>query len=105
MFWPSGLGLRWGTLHPNLGVSVNDRSDTSKLYVGVLWDLEAPFGMFLNLGVGTAIHDGRRDTSDDDGLAGGSARLRDPAPAPAPYNHWTHVSVTVACGSFWPTWA
>ncbi len=66
VFWRSGLGLRWGTLHPNLGVSVNDRSDTSKLYAGVLWDLEAPFGMFLNLGVGAAIHDGRRDTSADD---------------------------------------
>ena len=66
VLWRAGLGLRWGTLHPNLGVSVNDRGDTSKLYAGVLWDLEAPFGMFLNLGVGAAIHDGRRDTSDDD---------------------------------------
>ena len=65
VFWRSGLGLPWGTLHPNLGVSVNDRGDTSKLYAGVLWDLEAPFGLFLNLGVGAAIHDGRRDTSDD----------------------------------------
>lgn len=66
LFWRSGLALPWGTLHPNLGVSVNDQGDTSKLYAGVLWDLEAPIGLFLNLGVGAAIHDGKLDTRDDD---------------------------------------
>jgi hypothetical protein len=66
VFWRSGLELPWGTLHPNLGASVNDHGDTSKLYAGVLWELESSFGLFLNLGVGAAIHDGKLDNDDDD---------------------------------------
>lgn len=67
LFWRDGLQLPFGTsLHPNLGISVNDHGDTSKLYAGVLWDLEAPFGGFLNLGLGGAVHNGRKDTEDPD---------------------------------------
>jgi hypothetical protein len=66
VFWRSGLGLPLGSLHPNLGGSVNDRGETSKLYAGVLWELAAPFGVFLNLGVGAAVHDGDLDENDRD---------------------------------------
>jgi hypothetical protein len=66
VLWRSGLALPLGTVHPNIGVSINDRGDTSKGYAGLLWEIEAPFGVFLDLGIGGAIHDGRRETRDED---------------------------------------
>jgi len=60
-----GLGVLWGTLRPNLGVTINDRGDTSKLYAGAVWEIRA-FGVFFDLAGGGAVHDGRLETSDDD---------------------------------------
>ena len=56
----------YGTVHPNFGLSVNDRGDTSKLYAGVLWEFEMKSGLFLNLGVGAAVHNGESETSEED---------------------------------------
>ena len=55
-----------GIVRPNLGLSVNDQGDTSKLYAGMLWELEMKSGMFLNLGVGVAAHNGESETSEED---------------------------------------
>lgn len=58
--------LRFGSLRPNLGASVNTQGDTSKLYAGLLWELRSRSGWFLELGVGAALHNGKRRTNDDD---------------------------------------
>jgi hypothetical protein len=58
--------LEVGTVRPNFGLSVNDQGDTSKLYAGVLWELEMKSGLFLNLGVGIAAHNGESETSEED---------------------------------------
>ena len=63
--YPS-FSLMFGTVHPNFGLSVNDRGDTSKLYAGVLWEFEMKSGLFLNLGVGAAVHNGESETSEED---------------------------------------
>jgi lipid A 3-O-deacylase len=54
-----------GVLLPNAGVSINSRGDTSKAYAGVLWEFLSAKGLFFNLGVGLAVHDGRLETGDD----------------------------------------
>jgi hypothetical protein len=66
VFWRPGLSLPLGTLHPNLGVSVNDHGDTSKAYAGLLWDLQSQLGVFLDLGLAAAVHDGKLETRVDD---------------------------------------
>lgn len=55
-----------GTIAPNFGLSVNSRGDTSKLYGGFLWELETKSGLFLDLGLGAAVHNGDLETSDED---------------------------------------
>ncbi|MFC1494141.1 acyloxyacyl hydrolase [Thermodesulfobacteriota bacterium] len=55
----------WGTVYPNSGLSINDRGDTNKLYLGLLWEHQMQSGMFLNLGIGVALHDGKLETSEE----------------------------------------
>lgn len=62
----AGLEVLWGTLRPNLGVTINDRGDTSKLYGGMVWEYRSSFGVFVDIGFGGAIHDGKLDTRDPD---------------------------------------
>jgi len=52
------LKLLAGSICPNLGVTINSRGYTSKLYAGFLWEWETRLGVFLNLGLGAAVHDG-----------------------------------------------
>jgi lipid A 3-O-deacylase len=52
-----------GTVRPNLGLSINNRGDTSKVYCGALWELGVKSRGFLNLGIGAAMHDGELETS------------------------------------------
>ena len=54
--------LVYGRVHPNLGATVNTQGDTSKVYLGLLWDLETFFGLFFNLGLGGAVHNGDLDS-------------------------------------------
>ena len=67
--------LLLGSVSPNLGLSVNDRGDTSKLYGGLLWELEMKSGLFLDLGVGAAVHDGDLETNEQDKKELGSRLL------------------------------
>ncbi len=55
-----------GAVSPNLGWSVNDSGDTSKLYAGLLWEFEIKPRVFLNLGIGVAAHDGELEASRED---------------------------------------
>lgn len=54
-----------GILHTNLGFSLNSRGDTSKIYSGLLWEYLWDSGIFLDLGLGLAVHDGKLDNNDD----------------------------------------
>jgi lipid A 3-O-deacylase len=54
-----------GIVRTNLGFSLNNQGDTSKIYSGLLWEYMWDSGFFLNLGVGLAAHDGDLENSDD----------------------------------------
>jgi len=54
-----------GMLNSNLGFSLNSRGDTSKLYGGLLWEHIWNSGIFLNFGLGLAVHNGHLETGDD----------------------------------------
>ncbi len=54
-----------GIVRTNLGFSLNNQGDTSKIYSGLLWEYIWDSGIFLNLGLGLAAHDGELDNSDD----------------------------------------
>jgi hypothetical protein len=54
-----------GIVRTNLGFSLNNRGDTSKIYSGLLWEYMWDSGLFLNLGLGLAAHDGDLENSDD----------------------------------------
>ena len=60
IFAPS-LPLWHGTLRPNLGASMNDRGNTSKIYGGGVWQYLWRNGVLLDLGLGLALHDGETD--------------------------------------------
>ena len=53
-----------GTVRPNVGVSINDGNDTSKLYAGALWERVWSSGLFFDIGLGAAVHDGETDEQD-----------------------------------------
>jgi hypothetical protein len=55
-----------GRLNSNLGLSLNSRGDTSKVYSGLLWEHIWNSGMFLNFGLGLAVHNGQLESDDDD---------------------------------------
>lgn len=69
------FSLLSGDIRPNLGASINTQGDTSKVYGGILWEFETKSGIFLNLGIGAAIHDGRIDTDREDKKSLGSRVL------------------------------
>ena len=54
-----------GIVRTNLGFSLNNQGDTSKIYSGLLCEYMWDSGLFLNLGLGFAAHDGKLDNSDD----------------------------------------
>ena len=61
-FFKPSLRLLSGIILPNVGVTVNSRGYTSKLYAGFLWEWKTRQGLFLDLGLGVAIHDGELNT-------------------------------------------
>lgn len=56
-----------GELRPNIGVSINDSGDTSKLYGGGLWEYTWSNGIFFDVGGGVAVHDGETDQTNEQG--------------------------------------
>lgn len=53
-----------GLLRPNLGLSLNDRGDTSKIYGGGVWEYFWNSGWFIDLGLGLCVHNGETDDAD-----------------------------------------
>jgi lipid A 3-O-deacylase len=63
--WPN-YSPSTGIVHSNIGISLNNQGDTSKIYSGVLWEYIWQSGIFLNLGLGLSIHNGELETNDGD---------------------------------------
>jgi len=61
--------------HPNVGASLNTRSDTSKVYGGLLLQWELDSGFLFATGLGLALHNGKRDTDSADKKSLGSPVL------------------------------
>lgn len=66
--------LLFGNIRPNIGISVNNQGDTSKIYGGVLFEL-ASKSLFFNTGVGIALHNGELESNRDDKKGLGSRIL------------------------------
>ena len=63
IFGHPSFSLFSGTMRPSFGLSVNTHGDTSKLYSGLLWEYMTKSSIFLNLGVGVAVHNGELEDS------------------------------------------
>lgn len=50
-----------GHIRPNMGFSINNKGNTSKLYAGGIWQYLWQNGFILDVGAGLAIHDGETD--------------------------------------------
>ena len=75
VFGQPHLNVWSGTLYPNLGASINNDGDTSFLYLGLIWEHRMNSGMFLNLGIGGALHSGKLDPAGTDKKGLGSRVL------------------------------
>jgi hypothetical protein len=53
-----------GLVRANLGISLHSRGETSKLYAGLIWEYETGWGLFLDVGLGLAVHTGELDSDD-----------------------------------------
>lgn len=69
------IALPWGTLRPALGASISTNGGTSRGYLDARWEIEGASGLFLALGIGGAVHDGRIGPTDADRKALGSRVL------------------------------
>lgn len=50
-----------GAMRPNIGFSLNNSDDTSKVYGGAVWEYLFNNGMFFDAGLGLAYHGGDTD--------------------------------------------
>jgi lipid A 3-O-deacylase len=83
-----------GVIRPAIGATINTRGDTSHAYIDARWQYETPYGIFLGLGVGGAIHDGNLGPTDPDRKALGS-RLLFHIPIELGYHFDEHNSLSV----------
>lgn len=63
------------TAYPNVGVSLNTRGDTSKIYGGFMLQWEPVSAFSFSVGLGLALHNGERDTDSADRKSLGSRVL------------------------------
>ena len=68
-----------GYLRPAIGASLNFNGDTSKAYADLRWEIEAPWGAFFAIGLGTAVHDGHLSADSPDHKALGAPVLFHPS--------------------------
>lgn len=64
VFRKPSFTLWGGMILPNVGVSINSRGDTSKIYGGVVWEFVFSNGFFFNIGTGLAVHNGQLESDD-----------------------------------------
>jgi lipid A 3-O-deacylase len=82
-----------GIVRANLGFSLNNQGDTSKVYSGLLWEYMWDSGLFLNLGLGLAAHDGELDNSDDKKELGSRILFRIPIEIGLLFTRYQGVSI------------
>jgi hypothetical protein len=75
VFGKPGWSIGSGRVLPNIGASINNRGDTSKIYGGCIWEVIFSGGGFFNTGAGLALHDGDLDREDADRKQLGSRML------------------------------
>lgn len=56
-----GWQVLGGTLRPALGTSINTSGFTSKAYLDARWEVDLAPRIFMGLGLGAAVHDGKLD--------------------------------------------
>jgi lipid A 3-O-deacylase len=61
--------------YPNVGVTINTRGDTSKVFGGFRLEWEPVSTLMFSTGLGLALHDGKRDTDSADRKSLGSQVL------------------------------
>ena len=68
VFHRVGPDILAGRIRPHAGFSLNNQgeSDTSQVYAGLHWEREWDSGVFVNLGLGGAWHDGKTNTRRSD---------------------------------------
>jgi hypothetical protein len=94
IFSRPSLPLLSGNVRPNLGLTVNTQGYTSKLYGGILWELQTKSGIFFDLGIGLAVHNGELDTNEEDKKSLGSRILfRIPIELGYTFNRHHRISV------------
>jgi lipid A 3-O-deacylase len=59
------FGENW-QLRPNIGMNINTRGETNQGYLGMVATRRIFGFIFVELGVGGALHDGKLDTTDPD---------------------------------------
>lgn len=64
VFTPRVAELFSGVIRPNLGFTWNSRGDTSKVYAGLLSHWRSDGRASFELGLGLALHNGERESSD-----------------------------------------
>lgn len=64
-----------GTLRPAIGATINDNSDTSKVYAAARWETSLSQDGFFAVGLGVALHDGNTGLTDINHKALGSSVL------------------------------
>jgi hypothetical protein len=67
-----------GSVRTNLGLSLNNQGDTSKIYSGLIWEYIWDSGLFFSLGLGLAGHDGKLDDCNDKKALGSRILFRIP---------------------------
>ena len=82
-----------GVLRTNLGFSLNNQGDTSKVYSGLLWEYIWESGLFLNLGLGLAAHNGELEDSDDKKELGSRILFRIPIEIGLFFNRHQGISI------------
>jgi len=70
-----GFSFLYGSVRPNFGVTFNSKGDTSTVYAGLLWERGITSRLFINLGLGAAVHNGELEPSQSDKKALGSRVL------------------------------
>lgn len=70
-----GIEILGGKVLSSVGGSFNLEGQTSKAYAGLLWERLLGEGLFVNTGLGLALHDGRLDTDNPDRKSLGSRLL------------------------------
>jgi lipid A 3-O-deacylase len=69
------LDVLWGSIRPNLGVSATTAGGTSYGYGGAVYELPLPYGIFVGIGLGAAVHDGKLQATDPERKGLGSRVL------------------------------